>query len=127
MMEIFKEFVFEAAHFLPLVPEGHQCARLHGHSYRVEVHVSGPVDPKTGWVIDFGEISDAFRPIRDELDHRLLNDVDGLDNPTSEQVATWIWGRLAAHLPLCAVVVRETAGSGCIYRGEDADALRSAE
>jgi 6-pyruvoyltetrahydropterin/6-carboxytetrahydropterin synthase len=115
-MEIFREFTFEAAHRLPNVPGGHKCARLHGHSYRVEIHVEGPVGPEDGWVMDFAEIKAAWAPLDDQLDHRYLNDVDGLANPTSENLARWIWGRLP--LPLSAVVVRETCTSGCIYRGE---------
>ena len=117
-MEIFREFTFEAAHHLPNVPPGHKCGRLHGHSYRAEVHISGPVHPRTGWVMDFADIKSLFTPLRHQLDHRYLNEVDGLDNPTSENVARWIWDRLTDSLPLSAVVVRETCTSGCIYRGE---------
>ena len=117
-MEIFREFTFEAAHRLPHVPEGHKCARLHGHSYRVEIHVTGNVRPETGWVMDFAEIKAAFEPLLDLLDHRYLNEVKGLDNPTSENLARWIWPRLTDSLPLSAVVVRETCTSGCIYRGD---------
>jgi 6-pyruvoyltetrahydropterin/6-carboxytetrahydropterin synthase len=117
-VEIFREFTFEAAHRLPRVPDGHKCARLHGHSYRVEVHVRGQVDPATGWVMDFAEIETAVKPLRDQLHHNYLNDVPGLDNPTSENLARWIWGRLTGSLPLSVIVVRETAASGCVYRGE---------
>ena len=117
-MEIFREFTFEAAHRLPHVPAGHKCARLHGHSYRVEVHVRGDVDPTTGWVMDFAEIKKAFQPLHDQLDHYYLNEVSGLDNPTSENLARWIWQRLVGVLPVCAVAVRETCTSGCVYRGE---------
>src|SRR3954452_3141731 len=117
-MEIFTELGFEAAHRLPNVPEGHKCARLHGHSFRVTVHVVGEPGPETGWVMDFAELSDAFAPLHEQLDHRLLNDVDGLDNPTSEVLAAWIWERLVAVLPgLSKVVVRETCTAGAIYRG----------
>jgi 6-pyruvoyltetrahydropterin/6-carboxytetrahydropterin synthase len=119
-MEIFREFTFEAAHRLTHVPNGHKCARLHGHSYRVEVRVAGPVGAQTGWVMDFQEIKDAFAPLHDKLDHRYLNEVDGLGNPTSENLARWIWDRLAGLLPLSEVVVRETCTSGCAYRGEAA-------
>ena len=115
-MEIFREFTFEAAHRLTHVPEGHKCARLHGHSYRVEVCVQGPVEQATGWVMDFQEIKDAFAP----LHHRYLNEVDGLGNPTSENLARWIWEHLVGVLPLSQVSVRETCASGCIYRGEGA-------
>lgn len=119
-MEIFREFTFEAAHRLPNVPEGHKCARLHGHSYRVEVHVSGDVDTRTGWVMDFGDLKKAFVPIDAELDHHYLNDVPGLENPTSENLARWIWDRLIDELPLSKIVVRETCTSGCVYRGDAA-------
>lgn len=117
--EIFREFTFEAAHRLPNVPEGHKCARLHGHSYRVEVHVSGPVGQETGWVRDFGDLKVAFKPLEDQLDHHFLNEVPGLENPTSEVLAKWIWDRLAADLPILSEIrIRETCTSGCIYRGE---------
>ncbi len=103
---------------MPEVPEGHKCSRLHGHSYRVEIHVTGPVTEASGWVMDFQEIKDTFAPLHDQLDHRYLNEVEGLSNPTSENLAQWIWVRLAGVLPLAEVVVRETCTSGCIYRGE---------
>lgn len=116
--EIFREFTFEAAHRLPHVPEGHKCARLHGHSYRIEVRVGGEVGERSGWVVDFAEISAAFKPLHAVLDHHYLNEVPGLENPTSEVLAKWIWDRLAPSLPgLSEVVVRETCTSGCSYRG----------
>jgi 6-pyruvoyltetrahydropterin/6-carboxytetrahydropterin synthase len=115
---VFREFGFEAAHRLPNVPEGHKCARLHGHSFRVEVHVRGEVDPQLGWVMDFADVGGACQPIYDALDHRYLNDIEGLENPTSENLAVWIWERLAeGGLPLSRVVVRETCTSGCTYEG----------
>ncbi|MFJ5531270.1 6-carboxytetrahydropterin synthase QueD [Streptomyces sp. NPDC093261] len=118
-MEIFRDFTFEAAHRLPRVPEGHKCARLHGHSYKVTVHVEAPVDREAGWVMDFGDIKQAFKPIDAQLDHYYLNDIEGLDNPTSENLARWIWDRMIAELPaLSAITVRETCTSGCTYRGE---------
>ena len=116
--EIFREFTFEAAHRLPNVPSGHKCARLHGHSYRVLVRVQGPLEPAFGWVKDFGDLKAAWAPIDLELDHHYLNEVPGLENPTSERLAEWIWARLVHQLPdLSAVEVRETCTSGCIYRG----------
>lgn len=116
--EIYREFTFEAAHRLPYVPPGHKCSRLHGHSYRVAVHVADLVGDDTGWVQDFGELKSAFKPLEDELDHNYLNEVEGLQNPTSEVLAKWIWDRLIPSLPsLAAVQVRETCTSGCIYRG----------
>lgn len=118
-MEIFTEFTFEAAHRLPQVPADHKCARLHGHSFRAEVHVAGPVGAETGWVMDFADVRAACEPVRLALDHRYLNEIEGLENPTSEVVARWIWQRLAPELPgLVAIVVRETCTSGCVYRGE---------
>ena len=118
-MEIFKQFTLEAAHRLPNVPAGHKCARLHGHSFRVEIRVSGEPAEDTGWVMDFSEIKAAFAPIHEQLDHHYLNDIAGLENPTSERLAIWIWERLQPALPLLSeVVVHETCTSGCRYRGD---------
>ena len=120
---IFKEFTFEAAHRLPYVPVQHKCHRLHGHSFRVEIHVAGEVDPRTGWILDFAEIKAAFQPLHAELDHNYLNEIPGLENPTSENLAVWIWERLELTLGgLSRVVVRETCTSGCIYNGPPPDA-----
>src|SRR5690242_16056254 len=117
-MELFRVFQIEAAHRLPHVPEGHKCARVHGHSFQIEVHVAGPVDPKLGWVMDFADVKTAFQPLFDRLDHYYLNDVEGLENPTSERLAEWVWQRLKPRLPLLdRVVVRETCTAGCVYRG----------
>ncbi|MGD0546943.1 MAG: 6-carboxytetrahydropterin synthase QueD [Terracidiphilus sp.] len=118
-MEVFKEFTIEAAHWLPNVPEGHKCRRLHGHSFRIAIHVSGPLDPRLGWVMDFAEIKKAYQAIEDQIDHRCLNEVEGLENPTSENLARWLWRELHSALPaLSKVVVKETCASGCIYTGE---------
>lgn len=117
-MDIFKEFVFEAAHRLPNVPQGHKCGRLHGHSFKAEIHVSGPVGEHTGWVMDFADIKAAFAPSYELLDHNYLNDIRGLENPTSENIARWIWSQLKPTLPtLSKVVVRETCTSGAIFVG----------
>src|SRR5689334_15481456 len=119
-MEIFKEFTFEAAHRLPHVGPNHKCARLHGHSFLAALHVRGMVEEHSGWIIDFAEIKDAFQPYYEQLDHHLLNEVDGLENPTSENIARWIWGKVKPRLPgLTQVMVKETCTAGCIYRGED--------
>jgi 6-pyruvoyltetrahydropterin/6-carboxytetrahydropterin synthase len=119
-MDIYKQFRFEAAHRLPNVPTTHKCSRLHGHSFVVEVHVCGAVDQASGWVIDFAEISAAWQPLHAVLDHHYLNEVDGLENPTSELLAKWIWRRLRPALPLLSkVVVCETCTSGAIYEGRD--------
>ena len=118
-MEIFKAFTVEAAHLLPNVPEGHKCGRLHGHSYEITVFVTGPVGEESGWIMDFADIKAAFKPVYDALDHRYLNDIDGLENPTSENIARWIWTRMKPALPaLSCIQVRETCTSGCRYRGE---------
>ncbi len=118
-MEIFKAFTLESAHRLPNVPAGHKCARVHGHSFRVEIHVSGPVDEHLGWVMDFADVKAAFDPLYRQLDHHYLNDVPGLENPTSENLAKWIWQQLKPALPqLSAVVVHETCTSGARYTGD---------
>ncbi len=118
-MEIFKEFRIEAAHRLPNVPPGHKCSRLHGHSFRIEVHVSGEAGAESGWIMDFADLSDAFQPLHAQLDHNYLNEIEGLENPTSENLARWTWRRMKPALPLLSkIVVRETCTSGCIYTGE---------
>lgn len=118
-MDIFNIFHLEAARRLPHLPAEHPCARLHGHSFKVEVHVSGPLDERLGWVTDFAEVERAWAPIKAALDHRTLNDVPGLENPTSERLAMWIWARLKPALPgLARIVVQETATAGCVYRGD---------
>ena len=119
IMRLFKEFTFEAAHRLPNVPAEHKCSRLHGHSFVVKISVDGEVGETTGWVMDFGEIKVAFKPILERLDHYYLNDIPGLENPTSENLARWIWKELIATLPqLSEIEIRETCTSGCIYRGD---------
>jgi len=120
MAEIFKEFTFDSAHRLPYLPEGHKCARLHGHTYHLAVHVAGPADARLGWLMDFADIEKAFAPIEGELDHRYLNEIPGLENPTSEILVRWIWRRLKPALPqLSELVLRETCTAGCVYRGEE--------
>jgi 6-pyruvoyltetrahydropterin/6-carboxytetrahydropterin synthase len=118
-MEIFKSFTFEAAHSLPNVAENHKCRRLHGHSFHTTVYVNGPVDENTGWVMDFADIKRACKPVYEALDHRYLNDIPGLENPTSEHIARWIWNQLSPTLPMLSKIeVRETCNSGCIYLGD---------
>jgi 6-pyruvoyltetrahydropterin/6-carboxytetrahydropterin synthase len=117
--ELVRTFRFEAAHALPDLPEGHKCRRMHGHSYRVDIHVTGPVDEQTGWVVDFGDIKKIVEPIIAQLDHSLLNDVPGLGNSTSECIARYLWDRIAGELPiLSAVTIWESDTSRCIYRGK---------
>lgn len=118
VVDLTKEFHFEAAHLLPHAPKGHKCARLHGHSFRVEVTIRGPVDPVSGWLMDFADLKKAFAPLEDQLDHRYLNDIPGLENSTSENLARWIWDHLKDRLPyLAEITVHETCTSKCVYRG----------
>jgi 6-pyruvoyltetrahydropterin/6-carboxytetrahydropterin synthase len=118
-VELTKDYTFEAAHRLPRVPADHKCARMHGHSYRISVTVAGDVDPAMGWLIDFAEITRVVEPLlKNELDHRTLNDVPGLENPTAELLSGWLWERLAPHLPhLSVITVHETCAARCTYRG----------
>ena len=117
-VRLVKEFRFEAAHRLPNVPEGHKCSRLHGHSFKIEVAIAGPVDPRTGWFIDYDELHRVWDPLHEKLDHRYLNDVAGLENPTSENLAKWLWDQMKPKLvPLCQVTVFETCDARCEYTG----------
>jgi 6-pyruvoyltetrahydropterin/6-carboxytetrahydropterin synthase len=118
-VELSKRFRFEAAHRLPRVPAEHKCHRLHGHSFEIEVTVAGEIDEAMGWLMDFGDIRGTVEPVLlNELDHRTLNDVPGLENATSEMLCVWLWRRLAPRLPgLAAVTVFETCTASCTYRG----------
>jgi 6-pyruvoyltetrahydropterin/6-carboxytetrahydropterin synthase len=114
-----KSFTFEAAHFLPCFPDGHKCRRMHGHSFKVEIIVEGTLDPVKGYLVDYGDLKRALSPLHDALDHRCLNEIEGLSNPTSEMLAAWIWQRLKPTLPMLSeVVVCETCTSRCEFRGE---------
>ena len=118
-VRLIRDFTFEAAHLLPKAPEGHKCRRLHGHSFRVEVTVEGEVDPATGWLLDYGEIRRLVEPLRAQLDHYYLNEVTGLENATSENLARWIWDRLKPSLPsLAKITVHETCEARCEYEGK---------
>ena len=118
-IELRKSFQFEAAHLLPHLPRAHKCRRLHGHSFKVELAVKGPVDEETGWFIDFGVLYDLWKPLHDVLDHNYLNEVPGLENPTSEVLARWIWNQLKPNLaPLERVTVFETCDARCEYEGD---------
>ena len=122
-MYIYKDFHFESAHRLPNVPEGHKCARLHGHSFQLRVTVSGDAPPPLNWVMDFSDIKSVVKPIVDQLDHYYLNEIPGLENPTSERVCEWIWEKLQPNLPnLYSIEIKETCTSGCIYKGPRASA-----
>ncbi len=117
-VELIREYRFEAAHRLPHVPAGHKCARLHGHSFKIELTVAGPVDEATGWLIDFGVLDEHVQPLLDRLDHHYLNEIPGLENPTSELLARWLWHEIAPRIPqLVAVTIFETCDARCVYRG----------
>jgi 6-pyruvoyltetrahydropterin/6-carboxytetrahydropterin synthase len=117
-VELRKSFQFEAAHLLPNLPETHKCRRLHGHSFKVDIVICGECDPKLGWLMDYAEISRRFKPLFEQLDHNYLNEIPGLENPTSEVIAVWIWEYLKPELPLLTeVVVAETCTAKCVYRG----------
>lgn len=119
-MEIFKAFTFDAAHKLPKLPETHKCRNLHGHTFRVEIYMNNELDSQYDWVIDFGDVKRMVNPIIAELDHKYLNDVEGLENPTSENISKWLWGRIKPSLPiLTKIVVQESPDSGAVYRGEE--------
>ena len=120
VVEISKVFICESAHRLPYVPEGHKCGRLHGHSFRIEVWVTGEIEDETGWVMDFADLGQVFQPIYQQLDHHYLNEIEGLFNPTSENLSRWIWNNLRPSLPqLSKVIVNETCTSACMYQGEE--------
>ena len=114
-----KDFTFEAAQTLPNVPPGHKCRRMHGHSFKVEVSIEGEVDPRLGWIYDHAAISQAMEPLLGLLDHSCLNDIEGLENPTIENMAAWLWQRLQPGCPgLCEIVIHETPTARCVFRGE---------
>lgn len=114
-----KDFNFEAAQTLPGAPEGHKCRKMHGHSFKVQISVEGEVDPKAGWIYDHAEISAAMKPLLKMLDHSYLNEIDGLENPTIENMAAWFWEKLQPQCAgLCEIVVHETPTARCVYRGE---------
>jgi len=117
-MEIYKEFSFDSAHFLPNVPDGHKCKNMHGHTYKLKVFVQGELDPHYGWIMDYKELKDAIAPMIDQLDHKLINDIDGLQNPTAENITIWIWNHLQPLVPqLSRIELYETPTTGVIYNG----------
>ncbi len=118
-MEIYKDFSFDSAHFLPNVPKEHKCRQMHGHTYTLRVYIKGEPDNKIGWIMDFKEIKNVIAPIIDQLDHKLLNDIEGLENPTAENISLWLWKRIKSALPsLNRIELKETATTGVIYNGE---------
>lgn len=118
-MEIYKEFSFDSAHFLPNVPEGHKCKNMHGHTYKLRVYIKGQPDPELGWIMDFKELKDKVAVVIDQLDHKLINDIPGLVNPTAENITIWIWKQIAPVLPqLSKIQLYETPTTGVIYEGD---------
>lgn len=119
---VYKDFSFDSAHRLPNVPEGHKCARLHGHTYRVKVWCEGDIGKYDGWVLDYADIAAVVAPVIDELDHRYLNEIEGLPNPTCELIGAWMWDRIKPGLrELCRIEIAETCTAGCVVIGERAD------
>ena len=118
-MEIYKEFSFDSAHFLPNVPDGHKCKNMHGHTYRLRVFIKGAIDPQLGWIMDFKELKDILSPVIEQLDHKLINDIPGLQNPTAENITVWIWRQIQPMLPqLSKIELYETPTTGVIYSGD---------
>ena len=118
-MEIYKEFSFDSAHYLPHVPDGHKCKNMHGHTYRLRVFIKGELDPRLGWIMDFKELKDALAPVMEQLDHKLINEIKGLENPTAENITVWIWNTIKPLLPLLSKIeLYETSTTGVIYAGE---------
>jgi len=118
-MRIYKEFKFDSAHWLPNVPLEHKCANMHGHTYIIEIHVEDELDPNLGWVLDYTDLKNAVKPLIQQLDHRVLNEIEGLENPTAEHIALWFWNQIKPNLSqLSQVVVKENPTNVCIYSGE---------
>lgn len=117
-MIIYKSFTFDSAHYLPEVPKGHKCGNMHGHTYSLKVFVSGEIDPVTCWFMDFEDLKKTINPVIERLDHQVLNEIEGLENPTTENVVVWIWNQIYTRLPeLVKLELSETPGSGVIYEG----------
>ncbi|MBN2704079.1 MAG: 6-carboxytetrahydropterin synthase QueD [Pontiellaceae bacterium] len=118
-MRIYREFKFDSAHWLPNVPPGHKCAKMHGHTYTIEVHLEDELNPTLGWVMDYNDLRKVVDPLIEQLDHKILNEIEGLENPTAELIALWFWKKIKPVLPqLCQVVVKENPINVCIYSGE---------
>ena len=117
-MQIFKDFTFDSAHSLPNVPDDHKCKAIHGHTYRLKVSLEGDLDPDLGWVMDFTDLKNIVKPVIDQIDHKYMNDLEGLENPTCEAIAIWLWNRIKPNLPLLIrIELNETPTSGTVYCG----------
>ncbi len=118
-MIIYKKFTFDSAHFLPFVPEGHKCKNMHGHTYHLTAYFEGPLHPELGWLVDFADVKSIIKPIVAQIDHQVLNEIEGLENPTCEVIAVWLWDKIKPQLPsLVEIKLDETPTSGAIYRGK---------
>jgi 6-pyruvoyltetrahydropterin/6-carboxytetrahydropterin synthase len=123
-MDVYKTFSIEAARSLPNLAEGHPCKNVHGHSFKITITVSGEINEHTGFVMDFGDIDVAFKPIHEQIDHTYLNKIDGLENPSSENLCKWIWEQLHPSLPgLSQIEIKETDSTGCIYKGTNSKGI----
>jgi len=118
-MQIFKQFTFDSAHFLPYVPDGHKCKEIHGHTYYMTVYIEGNLDKKLDWIMDFTEIKGVIKPIIESIDHKLLNNLSGLENPTCEVLVMWLWNKIKPKIPLLTkIILNETPTSGTVYEGK---------
>lgn len=117
-MVIFKEFTFDSAHSLPNVPDGHKCKAIHGHTYHLKVFIEGELDAHLGWVMDFAVVKKAIKPVIDKIDHKYMNEIEGLENPTCEMIAKWLWDQIKPEIPkMIRVELHETPTSGVVYEG----------
>ena len=118
-MNVYKTFSIEAARSLPNLSDDHPCKKVHGHSFKITITISGEIEPQTGFVLDFNDITMAFKPIKEQIDHAYLNDINGLENPSSENLSIWIWDKLLKALPtIKQIEIKETDSTGCIYKGD---------
>jgi 6-pyruvoyltetrahydropterin/6-carboxytetrahydropterin synthase len=115
---IYKQLTFDAAHFLPHVPETHKCKNIHGHTYHLTFYVDGELDKNLGWIIDYSDLKEIIQPVIDKVDHHFLNEIPGLENPTCEIISIWLWNQIKPILPqLKRIELKETPTSGAIYEG----------
>jgi 6-pyruvoyltetrahydropterin/6-carboxytetrahydropterin synthase len=118
-MLIFKQFTFDAAHFLPNVPDGHKCKEIHGHTYHLTIFIEGELDPHLGWVMDFAELKNVIEPLVKHVDHKFINNLEGFENPTCENMVLWFWNQIKPKVPqLCKIELKETPTSGAVYEGK---------
>lgn len=117
-MIIYKQFTFDAAHYLPHVTDHHKCKKTHGHTYHLTLFFDGNISPDMGWIIDYSEIKNVVTPILKLVDHQFLNEVEGLENPTCELICIWLWKKIKPLITeLKRIELKETPTSGAIYEG----------